>query len=96
VNDHPILIEPVIFQNAVNERALFNLALTDGFSMPGNFDLIDFRHINGTYFMRVRNYLDIPIKIKSELQIKPNMMIKLIDEKLYIHCLESRRSNDDM
>jgi hypothetical protein len=78
------------FQNAVNERSLFNLALNDGLPLPSNIDLIDFRHINDSYYMRVRNYQDVPVKIKSEFIINSQLMLKLVDENLYIHCLETR------
>ena len=78
------------FQNAVNERSLFNLALNDGLPLPPNIDLIDFRQINGSYYMRVRNYQDVPVKIKSEFIINSQLMLKLVDENLCIHCLESR------
>jgi hypothetical protein len=40
--------------------------------------------------MRVRNYQDVPVKIKSEFNINPQLMLKLVDENLYIHCFESR------
>jgi hypothetical protein len=81
------------FQNAVNERSLFNLALNDGLHLPPNIDLIDFRNINGTYYMRLRNYQDVSVKIKSEFVINPQLMLKLVDENLYIHCLE--RKNEE-
>ena len=74
----------------MNERSLFNLALNDGLPLPPNIDLVDFRHINGTYYMRVRNYQGVPLQIKSEFNINPQLMLKLVDENLYIHCLESR------
>ena len=90
------MIEPLSFLNAVNERALFNLALNDGFELPHNIDLIDFRNINGTFYMRVRNYQDVEIKVKSEFKVNSQLKVKLVDENLYIHCLERKRNQESL
>jgi hypothetical protein len=64
LNDQPILIESFNPHNFVSEKALFNLGVSPGSIDANNIDLIDFKAINGTHYMRVRNYQDQPIKMK--------------------------------
>jgi hypothetical protein len=54
--------------------------------------MIDIMFYNGTNFLRVRNHKSISQYIPSEFQLADSQLkIKLIDDKLALHCLEPKK-----
>jgi hypothetical protein len=90
MHDRPLLIEPYLFHLAVTDKSLFSLGTTTTSPPPlfldlPDLDFIDFMYLNGTSYIRLRNYHPHPISLSSP---------HLIDDNLLIHCLSRRPPAD--
>ena len=61
------------------------------FEVFGDLDLIDTLYYNSTAYVRLRNYQDKPMAINAARQLSETLTMELIDEDLYLHCLEAKR-----
>ena len=101
------MIEPLYVQSLVSEKSLFNLGTANTFAIEsqsalgavaqhvfeifGDLDLIDIMNLNHTSYLRVRNYQGAAKIVNTGRQLSPTLMMQIVDEDLYLHCLERKK-----